>query len=66
MPIQDIFMLILIIVSFFVSLAIVRKLRNVFMKLVGANFMLVNPVTTIVLSCFLTAIIVNLVAGIFI
>ena len=43
-----------VIIVFFISLSIVRAIRNMFMKLVGANFILVNPVTTIVLAIFLT------------
>ena len=43
-----------VIIVFFISLSIVRAVRNMFMKLVGANFILVSPVTTIVLAIFLT------------
>ena len=43
-----------VIIVFFISLSVVRAVRNMFMKLVGANFILVNPVTTIVLAIFLT------------
>ncbi|MGD9678919.1 MAG: hypothetical protein AB7V16_11315 [Vulcanibacillus sp.] len=42
------------IIIFFISLSIVRSLRNFFMRLIGVNFMLVNPVTTVVLAIFLT------------
>ncbi len=42
------------IIIFLISLKIVRAVRNMFMKLIGANFILVSPVTTIVLALFLT------------
>lgn len=49
------------IVVFLISLAIVRGARKLFMKLIGANFILVNPVTTIVLTMFLTMFIMQFI-----
>ena len=51
---MEILAVIVMIIIFFISLAIVRKVRNTFMKLIGANVFLVNPVTTVVLAIFLT------------
>lgn len=51
---MEIIVVIGVIIVFFISLSVVRAVRNMFMKLVGANFILVNPVTTIVLAIFLT------------
>lgn len=51
---MEILAVIVMIIIFLISLSIVRALRNMFMKLVGANVFLVNPVTTIVLALFLT------------
>ena len=58
---MEILAVIVAIVVFLVSLAIVRGVRNLFMKLIGANFMLVNQVTTIVLTIFLSMFIMNFI-----
>lgn len=49
--------IILVIIVYLVSLAIIRQIRNLFMRLVGANFILVSPITTFVLAGFLTSLI---------
>jgi len=58
---MEILAVIIGIVVFLFSLAIVRWTRNLFMKLIGANFILVNPVTTIVLTMFLTMFIMQII-----